>query len=574
MLTTLAYLALCICFAAARCPAPTTTQRRQYPSFSGAFYVSPAGNDTWSGTLPAPSPSGDDGPFLTPSAAESAVQSLTRPLTSDVDVYLRAGVYYLNATLSLAPGSGGDGPAARVRWASYPPDGARSAVLSGGAPVTGWAPSGTPGVWVAPLPAAAPARSRGLFVNNVRRWPARVPAAAGPLRSDWASDASSLHFVSSLNGCGAPPANCWDPSCNNATNAGNAYGFIFNASDARSPRQGWSDVPGVDVLVFGAWTAAWASVRAVFDANATLLVDQPLSTARPGAWMCQGGQRYILFNVREALAPGSGEHYVDDSARMVYYAPTAGEGSDPGALRIVVPVLDTVVSVEGDDCGGPVGFLDLLNLTIAHATDGGFGVRAAAYQASVGALRFTSAMDCSVVGVAVGPTDGSGIFLEDNLKRLTIAASMVQGVGGDGIGCASNTADGTGEPVNTTIVDSTIDGVGWIYHNQPGAVRVKGDVAGTVVVERNLVRDSSYAGIMVSWQDGTTRPPEPVQWRFIVRGNLVEDCGQSILSDFGGAWAQHGGKDPLSPYLPLPPPPSPPHKQRAPPPPPSPNRTL
>jgi hypothetical protein len=531
--------------AAARCPAPSTQRPRL--AFSNAFYVSLQGNDTWSGTLPAPTPAGDDGPFLTPSAAESAVQSLLRPLTSDVTVYLRGGSYYLSSTLVLGPGSGGDGPSARVRWASYPPDGARSAVLSGGAPVTGWAPSGTPGVWVAALPPAAPARSRGLFVNDVRRWPARVPSAAGPQRSDWASDASSLHFVSSLNGCGAPPASCWGNTCSNASNAGNNFGFIFNASDARSPKQGWADVPGVDVLVFGAWTAAWSSVRAVFDANSTLLVTAPLSTARPGAWMCQGGQRYILFNVREALAPLSGEYYVDDAARKVYYAPTAGEGSDPTTLRIVVPVLDSVVSVQGDDCGGPIEFLDLLNLTIAHATDGGFGARAAAYQASVGALTFTSAMDCTVSGVAVQATDGSGIFLEDNLIRITIASSLVQGVGGDGIGCASNSADGTGEPVNTTIVDSTIDGVGLIFHNQPGAVRVKGDVAGTVTVENNLVRDSSYAGIMVSWQDGTTRPPEPVQWRFIVRGNLVEDCGNSLLSDFGGACGRQRPPQALAP---------------------------
>ena len=122
--------------------------------------------------------------------------------------------------------------------------------------------------------------------------------------------------------------------------------------------------------------------------------------------------------------------------------------------------------------------------------------------------------------------------------RLTITQVLVEGVGGDGIGCASNSADGSGEPVNTTIVDSIIDGVGLIFHNQPGGVRVKGDVGGVVRVERNLVRDSSYAGIMVSWQDGTERPPEgPVPWRFIVRSNLVEDCGNSILSDFGGAWS-------------------------------------
>ena len=532
-------LQLAVALPSSLCAALPRTTHDTPAAFSGAFYVSLLGKDSWSGTLPSPSPDGTDGPFLTPAAAAAAIQALPRPLTSDTFVFLRAGTYYLNSTLSLGPGSGGDSSTARVRWSTFPSD-TGSAVLSGGVPVTKWVRTGTNGVWQATLPATAPQRSRGFFSNGVRRWPARVPAVAGPTRLDWARDESTLHFVSSLSGCGQQ---CWGKTCNSTEDA---YGFVFNKSDSRSPRASWKNIAGIDVLVFGSWTASWSSVAAVYDANATLLVKEPLHTATPGRWgigpTCPSGSRYILFNVAEALVPSSGQFYVDDEARTVQYAPTADEGDDPNLLNIVIPVLDTVVSIVGDDCGGPITYLDFLNLTIAHATDGGFTERCAAYQSSTGALSLTSARDVLISEVDVRNTDGSGVILLDNLVRVTLSHVTVKDIGGDGIGTFSNTGQSDGSPMNTTISDSVIDGVGFLFYNQPGAIRVKGDPAGTVIVEHNLVRDSSYACIMISWQDGETKPTAPFPWRFIVRGNLVEACGNGILSDFGGIYVSTSGE--------------------------------
>jgi hypothetical protein len=134
------------------------------------------------------------------------------------------------------------------------------------------------------LPAAAPVRTRSLFVNNERRWPARVPAAAGPLRSDSYSDASTLHYTSSLSGCGfKPKPTCWGNSCP----ASDAWGFVYNASDPRSPRGDWADTRGMDVLVFGSWTASWSPVAAIVPANSTLLTTSPLQTV-PGAFGGEG----------------------------------------------------------------------------------------------------------------------------------------------------------------------------------------------------------------------------------------------------------------------------------------------
>lgn len=187
-------------------------------SLSGPFYVSPLGNDAWSGTLP--NPSGSDGPFLTPGRAAEAVAAIQRPLLGDVQVWLREGVYPLTMPLNLSgPLSGGDGPDAMVRWGKFAAD-TGDAVLSGGVSLTGWTQS-TPGIWRASLPASAPQRCRELLVSGRRAWPARVPAIAGPTRDDTFSDASTLHFTSSLSGCGFNPPVCWPKS---QCPAGDAWG--------------------------------------------------------------------------------------------------------------------------------------------------------------------------------------------------------------------------------------------------------------------------------------------------------------------------------------------------------------
>ena len=73
------------------------------------FYVSPAGNDAWSGTLEGPNADRTDGPFLTPFKARDAVGELKASGgETDIVVLFRGGRYYLDKTfvLGLADFSG------------------------------------------------------------------------------------------------------------------------------------------------------------------------------------------------------------------------------------------------------------------------------------------------------------------------------------------------------------------------------------------------------------------------------------------------------------------------------------
>ena len=69
------------------------------PTAQAAFYVSPRGNDQWSGKLADPGK--DDGPFATVAHAREAVRAFLKIQTKPVRVVLRAGTYYLDAPLEF-----------------------------------------------------------------------------------------------------------------------------------------------------------------------------------------------------------------------------------------------------------------------------------------------------------------------------------------------------------------------------------------------------------------------------------------------------------------------------------------
>jgi hypothetical protein len=95
----------------------------------GDFFVSPNGNDSWSGTLDAPNASKTDGPFATINRAKLAVRELKskvylpkdKPIDAryagtnypfgkgkDIVVFIRTGFYPLKESLVFSPEDGGE----------------------------------------------------------------------------------------------------------------------------------------------------------------------------------------------------------------------------------------------------------------------------------------------------------------------------------------------------------------------------------------------------------------------------------------------------------------------------------
>lgn len=142
---------------------------------ASTFYVSPAGNDAWSGTLAAPNAARTDGPLASISAARDALRRLKAQaggLKEPVRIQIRGGVYALAETITLGPEDSGTA-SCPISYEAFPGE---KPVLSGGQPITGWQPCRGK-IQVAALPdvQAGKWNFRSLFADGQRQIRARYP---------------------------------------------------------------------------------------------------------------------------------------------------------------------------------------------------------------------------------------------------------------------------------------------------------------------------------------------------------------------------------------------------------------
>ncbi|MCI0556990.1 MAG: hypothetical protein MN733_00725, partial [Nitrososphaera sp.] len=100
------------------------------------FYVSPNGNDAWSGKSAAANVTKANGPFATIERARNAIRDLKKqgPLTEPITVYIRGGLYVLREPLVFTSEDSGTGESA-ITYAAYPRE---TPVVSGERRITGW----------------------------------------------------------------------------------------------------------------------------------------------------------------------------------------------------------------------------------------------------------------------------------------------------------------------------------------------------------------------------------------------------------------------------------------------------
>ena len=132
------------------------------------LYVSPAGNDAWSGTLPAPNAARSDGPLATLHGARDRIRKAKAAsmLSGGATVLVRGGIFFLKEPLSFGPEDSGTATSP-ISYTAFP---GKAPVFSGGVPLKGWQVSES-GHWRIHLPEV----QRGewwftqLFVHGERR---------------------------------------------------------------------------------------------------------------------------------------------------------------------------------------------------------------------------------------------------------------------------------------------------------------------------------------------------------------------------------------------------------------------
>ena len=269
------------------------------------LYVSPHGNDAWSGTLAEPT--GSDGPLATLARARDVIRELKRAgsLQRSVNVYLRGGTYELAETLVLTPEDSGT-PDQPITYQAYPGE---IPILSGGRRITtSWVPRASgAAIQVTTIPEVARGEwyVNSLFVNGRRAVRARTP------------NEGSYYAIKSVQK---------DVSDHTA--------FAFNGADINPA---WQYLNEVEIVAIQSWTQSRHRIQRVSGGVVEL-------TGSPTQQPMKAGQRYFVENLYEGLT-SPGEWYLNRHTGQLYYYPLPGDNL--ATAEIIVPRLQQLLRLEG-----------------------------------------------------------------------------------------------------------------------------------------------------------------------------------------------------------------------------------
>jgi len=367
------------------------------------FFVSPTGNDTWSGTLPEPNAGKTDGPFATLEKVQQAVKALKSKIYlpkdppvekrwigsphpfgrgKDILVYIREGHYFLNQPLQFQPADGGERVETNlptgafeyhkvkdhyVTYAAYPGE---KPVISGGKPVSGWKQKR--GVWSAALEADSVSM---FLVNGEKQVLARKPNSGYFIPTAVSKKTAELNFK-------------------------------------KGELEPWEELAGNRVVMLLRWHTGINSFSNI-DAKsgkATLKSPQEGVVIVP--------PRYYVENLK-ALLDTAGEWYFDRKSKEISYIPL-NEAVNPNQASASVAKLRQLVVVKGEK-GHPVRNLRFYGLSFEGVIAGS------------SALSFEYAHACELVESTVRSCSGIGIQVKAGCYQTRIMENQVKSIDNGGI---------------------------------------------------------------------------------------------------------------------------------------------
>lgn len=497
------------------------------------LYVSPIGNDKWSGRLPQPNPDKTDGPLATLDGAKAALARLFRPQPTmpdpractaawpgQVTVLIRGGRYELSAPLVFRPQD-----SMPVTFKAYPGE---TPIFDGGVRISGFREETINGVqvWVTEIPDVAAGKwyFRQLFVNGRRATRSRFPK-------------QGFYRVGDPLLRGKPAG--WQTWGHNQ--------FQAAPGDMRA----WKNLQDVEVVALHYWIEERLPV-ASYDEQ-TRVVTSTCRTRSP-LTLSWGGEPAIYFveNVFEALSEG-GDWYLDRPSGKLYYVPREGETIE--SAEVYAPRLHQLLQLLGQpDQEKYVQWLRFEGLTFRHAETGvpvaetlpahvtlGSDPRrrpadlAASPQAACdvpGVIHLRGAHHCAIEDCVIEHVGWYGLELEDGCRGIRVIGNTITDMGAGGIkvgGCdaAGPVARRTGE---NRITDNVICDGGHVF--QSGVGVLMRHTFGNILAH-NHIHDLYYSAVSSGWVWGYA---ESVTRDNIIEFNHIHDLGKGWLSDMGGIY--------------------------------------
>jgi hypothetical protein len=478
------------------------------------LYVSPTGDDANPGTLALP--------FRTIAKARDVVRTLNQTMTADITVFLRGGTYAQTSTLRFSNGDSGSG-GFNVKYVAYPGE---RPLLSGGRPISGWKLfDANKALYAA---SAGDTDFRQLYVNGVKAIRARSP---------------------NLGANGAP-------NFNRITGySTSAHTIQVSSGDVGT----WSNPTKVEMHTMMLWSGNILRIASMTTAggSATLKfqeAEDAILFVRPFPYFTSK-QCYTFENAIEFLDQ-PGEWYLDESARVVYYKPRAGE--DMTNAMVVAPMIETIMSITGTSSAEPTSHLWFVGVSFAHSTfmrpshHGLLDAQAGQYNLTATADN-KQTLGRPPAGVTV--TNAHHIRFERNMFAQMAATGLdfVSGthddvivgnvftqIGGSGLSVGKFTADEATDdhvpynPVdkNEICTDETIQNnyVNDVTTEIQGACGIAAGYPRRIVIEHNEVTGTNYSGISVGY--GWTTAPNAMSNNRINHNNVHHVA--NILGAGGG----------------------------------------
>jgi parallel beta-helix repeat protein len=314
-------------------PAPDRAGRHDAaePGSALEIYVSPLGDDRWSGQLREPNEAHDDGPFATLERARDAVREINkRPgVEHGVTVWIRGGTYFRSRGFQLSAEDGGTAQRPVV-YRAYPNEEPR---FVGGRVVANFVPVSDPAILEKLEPSARTkvlqADLRALGITDFGELSARG------FHRKIAPSGLELFFRGNPMLLSRWPKKGF---ANISAAPTGPEGGKFTFEHERLAR--WANAP--DLWVHGYWT--WDYADSYEKVKAIDLQKQEIATMPPhGVYGYKAKKRFYVLNVLEELDE-PGEWYLDRQSGILYFWP-------PEAVRdgdaLVSTLSEPMVTVRG-----------------------------------------------------------------------------------------------------------------------------------------------------------------------------------------------------------------------------------